>query len=223
LVFDEAQILTEAAIDDMVPATNQAPNPLILFTGTPPKPSDPGEVFRAKRAEALSGESDDMLYLEFSADEDADPTDRGSGRRGTRRTRRRTPAAAMLRMKKNLTPESFLREAWASGTTTSSRRVPICGPGWSRPASCTAPTPISTPRSTRPGGARSATVGCSPARAATSRCSRRWRWARWVVDHDIAFEMYGAEDLELCDRCKSKPHQDPDGEHDYLCPDCREA
>jgi len=48
LVFDEAQILTENAIDDMLPATNQSPNPLILYTGTPPKPTDPGEVFKMK-------------------------------------------------------------------------------------------------------------------------------------------------------------------------------
>src|SRR5204862_4597817 len=76
LVFDEAQILTENAIDDMVPATNQARNPLLLFTGTPPKPTDPGEVFISKRDKALAGSSDDMAYIEFSADEGANPDDR---------------------------------------------------------------------------------------------------------------------------------------------------
>ena len=40
-VFDEAQILTERALDDMIPATNAAHNPLIVYMGTPPKPSDP--------------------------------------------------------------------------------------------------------------------------------------------------------------------------------------
>jgi hypothetical protein len=52
LIFDEAQILTENAIDDMVPATNQSRQPagaLMLFMGTPPKPSDPGEVFARMR------------------------------------------------------------------------------------------------------------------------------------------------------------------------------
>jgi hypothetical protein len=28
--------------------------------------------------------------------------------------------------------------------------------------------------------------------------------------------------LELCDRCGDNPHEDPDGVHNYLCPDCRE-
>lgn len=118
LVFDEAQILTENAIDDMVPATNQAPNPLILFTGTPPKPTDSGEVFRLKRADALAGESDDTVYIEFSADLGADPLDREQWRRANPSFPARTPAAAMLRMKKNLSEDSFIREAlgiWDAG------------------------------------------------------------------------------------------------------------
>ena len=117
LVFDEAQILTENAIDDMVPATNQAPNPLLLFTGTPPKPTDPGEVFTAKRDKALSGESDDMAYIEFSADEGANPDDRKQWAKANPSYPKRTPANAVLRMRENLTLESFLREAlgiWSS-------------------------------------------------------------------------------------------------------------
>src|SRR5690625_2872293 len=46
LVFDEAQILTEKALDDMVAATNQARHEhgaLIFYMGTPPRPVDPGE------------------------------------------------------------------------------------------------------------------------------------------------------------------------------------
>ncbi|MUP49193.1 terminase, partial [Veillonellaceae bacterium M2-8] len=42
IVFDEAQILTENALSDMVPATNAAPNGLVLMMGTPPRPKDPG-------------------------------------------------------------------------------------------------------------------------------------------------------------------------------------
>src|SRR5690606_16485561 len=48
LIFDEAQILTDNALDDMIPATNQSRQDcgaLMLFIGTPPKPTDPGEVF----------------------------------------------------------------------------------------------------------------------------------------------------------------------------------
>jgi hypothetical protein len=111
VVFDEAQILTQNAIDDMIPATNQAENPLIVYIGTPPKPSDRGDVFINLRAEALSGESDDTLYIEFSADEDADPGDREQWAKANPSYPARTSARAMLRMKKNLGAESFMREA----------------------------------------------------------------------------------------------------------------
>jgi hypothetical protein len=58
-VFDEAQILTEKALEDMVAATNQSRHPhgaLLFFMGTPPRPVDPGEAFTERRKEALSGE-----------------------------------------------------------------------------------------------------------------------------------------------------------------------
>lgn len=53
VVFDEAQILTERSIDDMVPAQNAAKNALTLMIGTPPKPIDPSEVFEDARRAAL--------------------------------------------------------------------------------------------------------------------------------------------------------------------------
>ena len=110
-VFDEAQILGENAIDDMLPATNTAANPLLFFIGTPPKPKDPSEVYTRKRAEAISGADTDTVYLEFSADDDADPNDRDQWAKANPSYPNRTPASAMARMQKNLTVESFLREA----------------------------------------------------------------------------------------------------------------
>lgn len=111
VVYDEAQILTQAALDDMVPATNTHPNPLIFFIGTPPKPADPSDVFLNMRHEALSGESSDYLYIEFAADEHADPGDRDQWAKANPSYPHRTSARAMLRMKRLLGPESFLREA----------------------------------------------------------------------------------------------------------------
>jgi hypothetical protein len=56
--------------------------------GTPPRPSDSGESFTLRRSKALSGTADDMLYIEFSADDDAGSgRPRSSGRRRTRRIR----------------------------------------------------------------------------------------------------------------------------------------
>jgi hypothetical protein len=110
LVLDEAQILSATAMEDMVPTTNAAPNPLILLTGTPPRPVDPGEVFTSARMEALSGESEGVLYIEFSADPDADISDREQWAKANPSYPERTNARAILRMRKNLTPESFMRE-----------------------------------------------------------------------------------------------------------------
>lgn len=115
LIFDEAQILTLKALEDMVPATNQARNPhggLLFFMGTPPRPEDPGEAFTAKREQALSGRSQNMVYVEFSADPDSDPDDRSQWPKMNPSFPHRTPLEAMLRMRENIPDEdSWNREA----------------------------------------------------------------------------------------------------------------
>lgn len=111
LIFDEAQILTEAAMDDMVPATNASPNPLILFAGTPPKPLDPGEVFTMLRADAMSGEVEDVGYIEISAERGSDPDDRSQWPRMNPSFPHRTSERAILRMRKALGDDAFRREA----------------------------------------------------------------------------------------------------------------
>ena len=121
-VFDEAQILTERALDDMIPATNAARNPLIVYMGTPPKPLDPSEVFSIRRDEALKGDSADMLYVEFGADKDADSDDRRQWAVANPSYPHRTGEAAILRMKKNLSDDSFRREGlgiWDETTVSS--------------------------------------------------------------------------------------------------------
>lgn len=115
-VFDEAQILSLKALEDMVPATNQARNPhggLLFFIGTPPRPDDDGEAFTAKREQALSGNADDdMVFVELSADSDADLMDREQWRRANPSYPSRTPHASMLRMRKNIPDDgSWRREA----------------------------------------------------------------------------------------------------------------
>jgi hypothetical protein len=114
-VFDEAQILTEKALEDMVAATNQSRHPhgaLLFYMGTPPRPVDPGEVFTSRRNEALSGESEDAVYVECSADPDADPNDREQWAIANPSFPHRTPLQSMLRLRKNLpSVESWLREA----------------------------------------------------------------------------------------------------------------
>lgn len=118
VVFDEAQILTTNGVDDMVPATNRHPNPLIFYIGTPPKPSDPGEHFAMLRREAIDGTSDSTIYIEFSADKPPDRSKLASFVRDRLQWGKANPsfpvhttARAMLRMLKNLGLDSFLREA----------------------------------------------------------------------------------------------------------------
>lgn len=111
LVLDEAQRLTSKAMDDLVPTTNAADNPLILLAGTPPRPTDDGEVFTLLRQEALDGESDEVLYIELSADPDADIDDREQWAKANPSYPHRTPERALTRMRKNLAEASFRREA----------------------------------------------------------------------------------------------------------------
>lgn len=115
LVFDEGQRLGETALDDMLPTQNRAPNPLFFIVGTPPRPTDDGAVFTRKRTEAMSGDADDLLYVEFSADAKAAPRDRidwDQVAKANPSFPEHTPKTAILRMWKNLGAESFWREGY---------------------------------------------------------------------------------------------------------------
>lgn len=110
IVFDEAQILSLKALEDMVPATNQAQHPyggLVLFIGTPPRPGDDGEAFTAKREQALSGATD-MVYVEIGADPDSDPDDESQWPMMNPSYPHRTPRESMLRMRANIPDD----DAW---------------------------------------------------------------------------------------------------------------
>jgi len=110
LVFDEAQILSQKSLDDMVPATAVSPNALVIFLGTPPKPTDPSEAFSGMRDRAITGTSEDQLYVEIGADPEASADDRAQWAVANPSYPHRTKEAAILRMRKILGEESFLRE-----------------------------------------------------------------------------------------------------------------
>lgn len=111
LVLDEGQRLKPGTMDDLIPTMNTVKNPLILVTGTPPRPTDAGETFTMLRQDALDGESEGTLYVEFSADEGADPDDRAQLRKANPSYPHRTGEKAIRLMRKNLSEDSFLREA----------------------------------------------------------------------------------------------------------------
>lgn len=109
-VFDEAQILSVRALDNLVPVMNTAADPLVVFIGNPPKPGDPCEVFSDKRRDALAGR-DGVTYIELSADPDCDSDDRDQWERANPSYPHRTSEAAILRMRNTLSEDSFRREA----------------------------------------------------------------------------------------------------------------
>jgi phage terminase large subunit-like protein len=126
-VFDEAQKLDEKALEDMVPATNQSrqeAGALLFFMGTPPRPTDNGDEFANRREKATSGKSKDMVYVEFSADDDADCDDHEQWAKANPSYPTRTTLEAMERMRENLTDDdSFKREALGIWDAVGSNRV----------------------------------------------------------------------------------------------------
>ncbi|OBA62196.1 terminase [Nocardia sp. 852002-20019_SCH5090214] len=112
LVFDEAQIMTAATMEDMAASQNVAKNPLTFMMGTPPRPKDPGEVFTLLRQEALEGDAEGLIYIETSADRGADLMDRDQWRKANPSFPHRTSDKAMRRLRKKLTDDdSWRREA----------------------------------------------------------------------------------------------------------------
>jgi hypothetical protein len=115
----------------MIPAQNAARNALTFLIGTPPKPIDPGEAFLEARRSALKGELRDGLYIEFSADPDAELDDREQWKKANPSFPTRTGVASMLRMRRRLSEDSFRREAlgiWDEDTGS----APIPASVWNR-------------------------------------------------------------------------------------------
>lgn len=120
VVFDEAQILKAKALNDMIPAANTVKNPLVIYMGTPPTPTDPAEVFRGRRKKALAvkarraaGEEarSNTLWVEIGADQGDDPDSHETWAKANPSFPDRTDEDAIQRLREQLDDEaSFLRE-----------------------------------------------------------------------------------------------------------------
>jgi hypothetical protein len=134
LVIDEVQRAATKAMDDLLPTTNAAANPLVLCMGTPPRPTDDGEVFTMLRSEALSGESGDVLYVELGASKRFDLRDEDEFWRQLRNVNpsfpHRVGERAILRNKKGLTDDSVYRETFGLWDSISKQFSPINGALW---------------------------------------------------------------------------------------------
>ncbi|MFT4125089.1 MAG: terminase [Gordonia sp. (in: high G+C Gram-positive bacteria)] len=110
IVADEAQIMTENAVDAMTATMNVSRFGLAFYLGTPPKPTDPSEAFTRMRELAWAGKLRDGAWIEFGAEAGADPNSEDVWRRANPSFPHRTPRESILRLRRKLSPESFLRE-----------------------------------------------------------------------------------------------------------------
>lgn len=110
IVSDEAQIMTDKALDAQLATMNTSAFGLAIYVGTPPRPDDPSEAFTRMRTEAWEGTLQDAAWIEFGADPDADPGDRKQWAKANPSFPQRTPAESMLRLQRKLKADSFLRE-----------------------------------------------------------------------------------------------------------------
>lgn len=110
LIFDEAQILSDKAMSNMLATMNTSRFGLQLYIGTPPKPEDNSETFKRMRREALAGTLVDGAWIEFGADADAKDDDRQQWRKMNPSYPKRTPAQSLMRLKRKLTAADWRRE-----------------------------------------------------------------------------------------------------------------
>lgn len=122
LMSDEAQILTQRAMQDMLATMNTSRLGLHIYVGTPPKPTDNSDMFTMMRREALSGDATDIAWIECGADEDTDIDDVEQWMKANPSCPHRTPVVSIQRLRRRLDDDGFRREAlgiW-DGTTDGS-------------------------------------------------------------------------------------------------------
>lgn len=111
LMSDEAQILTQRAMQDMLATLNTSRLGLHIYCGTPPKPTDNSEMFTVMRQEATSGEATDMVWIEVGADNIDDLDDIDQWLRANPSCPQRTPVVSIQRLRRRLDDAGFQREA----------------------------------------------------------------------------------------------------------------
>lgn len=110
IISDEAQIMSDKALDAQLATMNTSQFGLALFIGTPPRPDDPSESFTRMRTDAWSGHMRDAVWIELGAEPGADPDDRKQWAKANPSFPHRTPVESILRLRRKLKADSFLRE-----------------------------------------------------------------------------------------------------------------
>lgn len=76
LIIDEAQEYTDDQESALIYTIAASPNPQTIMTGTPPTPHSSGMVFSNLRTKALTEETEDTGWAEWSVPEESDVNDR---------------------------------------------------------------------------------------------------------------------------------------------------
>lgn len=117
LVSDEGQILSEKAMQNMLATLNTSQLGLHIYAGTPPKPEDNSETWMRMRDEAwavedpsiVQVETEDLVWIEIGADDDADLDDQKQWMRNPS-VPHRTPLESVMRLRRKLNDDGFRRE-----------------------------------------------------------------------------------------------------------------
>jgi hypothetical protein len=118
LMSDEAQILSQRAMQDMLATMNTSRLGLHIYAGTPPKPGDNSENFTRMRQEAMAALENpesidaDMVWIEFGADDGCeDIDDVEQWKKANPSVPHRTPVISIRRLRRRLDDDGFRREA----------------------------------------------------------------------------------------------------------------
>jgi phage terminase large subunit-like protein len=132
LVCDEAQELSDDALEALMPTTSAAPlgNPQWIFTGTPPGPTANGEVFTRTRDDALSGKSSRLAWHEWSCTSSVDLDDPLSASSANPALGGRLQWDVIQGERSRFSDEGFARERLGMWDSAGSQRV-ISADSWS--------------------------------------------------------------------------------------------
>lgn len=129
LLLDEAQILGSAAWSSILPTMSARDNPQAWLLGTPPTPTDDGEVFARLRQSGVDGKDARLSYLEWSAEEGDDLDDPAVWAAANPAFGSRISAEAIEAERSAMTDDQFAMERLGMWTPVNSSNV-IPGPTW---------------------------------------------------------------------------------------------
>lgn len=110
LILDEAQYLTQAQLEAVLPTMSARPNTQSWLFGTPPTHLGDGEVLTRLRVQALSGRSERLTWLEWSAEPGCDLDDRQQWARANPALGGRISVESVMAERAALSDEGFRRE-----------------------------------------------------------------------------------------------------------------